>query len=157
MNFWGYVCIRHRNVFTRSCLIQYSSSTNSLISSFYVVKLSWWAHLEILTHCVDLKFGSFTCTFIFPYLVFNVLRKDFFPTPPCLDQLWDLPSVLSKGFWGLLKWPDHEANQSPPSRAEIKNASSFTYCSPLHLHNWCLGNITFISTSVFTCVSNWKL
>jgi len=29
-----------------------------------------------------------------------------------------------------VKWPWHEADQSPPSRTEVKNERSFTYTAP---------------------------
>jgi len=36
------------------------------------------------------------------------------------------PSLLSNGYWGLfpwgVKWPGHEGDHSPSSRAKVKNA-----------------------------------
>jgi hypothetical protein len=33
-----------------------------------------------------------------------------------------------------LKRPEHEADRSPPSNAEVKNAWSYTSTPPIHLH-----------------------
>jgi len=39
--------------------------------------------------------------------------------------------VLSPG----VKWPGYEADNSPPSSAEVKNALIYTYTPPIRLHD----------------------
>jgi hypothetical protein len=41
-----------------------------------------------------------------------------------------IPGALSLG----VKWPGREADHSPPSSAEVKNAWSYTSIPPVHLH-----------------------
>jgi hypothetical protein len=57
---------------------------------------------------------------------FPVGAGKFFPSPLCPERLWDPPSLLSNGYRGALslgvKRPGREADHSPPSRAEDKNA-----------------------------------
>jgi hypothetical protein len=55
------------------------------------------------------------------------------PTQPPIQ--WVLGS-LSLG----VKWPGHEADHSPPSTAEVKNAWSYTSIPPMHLHGVVLSN-----------------
>jgi len=54
----------------------------------------------------------------------------FFSFPSCLDQLWDPPSL---SLLGELKGPEYEADQSPPSSAEVKNVWSFACTLPYAL------------------------
>jgi hypothetical protein len=56
-------------------------------------------------------------------------NKYFYSSPPHPDRLWGSPSLLSIEYQGLfpgLKRPGREADHSPPSSAEIKNAWSYT-------------------------------
>jgi len=51
------------------------------------------------------------------------------------------PTNLSKGYWWLLSlginWPGCEADHSPPSSAEVKNAwSNISKHPPLHMTSW---------------------
>jgi hypothetical protein len=62
---------------------------------------------------------------------------EFFPSPPRPDRLWSPPSFLSSGYQGHslgVKRPGREADHSPPSSAEVKNAWSCTSIPPIHLH-----------------------
>jgi hypothetical protein len=54
-------------------------------------------------------------------------RTDMGPTQP--PNQW-VPAVLSLG----IKWPGREADHSPPSSAEVKNAWSYTSTLPVCLH-----------------------
>jgi hypothetical protein len=49
-----------------------------------------------------------------------------FSPPPCPERLWGPPSLLSNGYQGVLslgvKRPGREADHSPPSSAEVRNA-----------------------------------
>jgi len=50
------------------------------------------------------------------------------------------PASYSRGTWGSfpgVKWSGCEADHSPPSRAEVKNAHSYT-SAPLCLHGMVL-------------------
>jgi hypothetical protein len=63
---------------------------------------------------------------------------EFFSSPPYLGPIeppiqW-APEVLSLG----IKWPGCEADHSPPSSAEVKNAWSYTSTPPVHLHGMML-------------------
>jgi hypothetical protein len=55
---------------------------------------------------------------------------EFFTSPPRPDQLWSPPSLLSSGLTGVLSLgvnrAGREADHSPPSSAEAKNAWSYT-------------------------------
>lgn len=70
----------------------------------------------------------------------NSVRRSF-TSPLCPHWLWDPPSLLSKDVrgssWGV-KCMRHESDHSPPSRAKVKNAWSYT-CSFLYVFMaWCL-------------------
>jgi hypothetical protein len=59
----------------------------------------------------------------------------FFSSPPCPDRLWSpssqwIPEALSL----VVKRPGREAEYSPPSSAEVKNAWSYVYTLPNSLH-----------------------
>jgi hypothetical protein len=62
---------------------------------------------------------------------------EFFSSPPRPERLWGRPSLLSNGYLGALslgkKRPGREADHSPPSSAEVKNAWSYTSTPPIHL------------------------
>jgi hypothetical protein len=68
--------------------------------------------------------------------------------------------VLSLG----IKWPVHEADHSPPSSAEVKNAWSYTSIPPIFMV-WCLITIEYISVGQyldkhrdkFTFTRQWPL
>jgi hypothetical protein len=70
---------------------------------------------------------------------------EFFSWTPYLYQLWDPPSLLSNGYWGL-KRPGHEDDHSPPSSAEIKECVQL-YTIQYFFMAWCLvkqrDNFTF--------------
>jgi hypothetical protein len=63
---------------------------------------------------------------------------EFFSLPSRPDRLWGPPSLLSSGYQGMLclrvKRPEREADHSPPSSSEIKNAWNDTSTPPTHLH-----------------------
>jgi hypothetical protein len=56
--------------------------------------------------------------------------RGLFPSQPRPDRLWDPPSLLSNGYLGTpspgVKWPGHENDHLPPSRAKVKNAWNYT-------------------------------
>jgi hypothetical protein len=64
----------------------------------------------------------------------------FFSSPPlCPDRLWGPPSLLSiwyRFFSQGVKQPKPEANHSPPSTAEVKNAWSNTATPPYFFMAW---------------------
>jgi hypothetical protein len=55
---------------------------------------------------------------------------EFFSSPQRPDRQWGPPSLLSNGYrWLFSRWlkrPGCEADHSPPSRAEVKNAGTIT-------------------------------
>jgi hypothetical protein len=57
----------------------------------------------------------------------TVSRTALGPTQPPIQ--W-VPGALSLG----VKWPGREADHSPPSSAEVKNAWSYTSTLPIRLH-----------------------
>jgi hypothetical protein len=65
------------------------------------------------------------------------------PTQPRIQRV---PVALSP----RLKWPEREADHSPPSSADIKNAWSYTSTPPHVFTAWCVmkhrGNFTFTDT-----------
>jgi hypothetical protein len=70
---------------------------------------------------------------------------EFFSSPLRPDRFWIPLSLLYNGYQGLfpgegIKWPGREANHSPPSSAEAKNAWSYTSIHPIHLHGMVLRN-----------------
>jgi hypothetical protein len=65
------------------------------------------------------------------FLFTTASRPALGPTHP--PTLW-VPRVLSP----RAKWPGREANHSPPTRAEIKNAWNYTPTPPYFLMAWCL-------------------
>jgi hypothetical protein len=91
---------------------------------------------------------------------FNLRQKRFFSFPQHPDQLCCPSSLLSCGYQGALplevKVSEHEADHSPPSSGEIKNAWNYTF-TPTHVFMaWCLTNhrdrfftFSFIQTSSF--------
>jgi hypothetical protein len=66
----------------------------------------------------------------------------FFSSPPRPDRFWGQPRLPSSGCRSLtpgVKRPGREADHSPTSTAEIKNAWSYTSTPPIRLHGvWCL-------------------
>jgi hypothetical protein len=62
---------------------------------------------------------------------------EFFSSPPCPERLWGPPSLLSNGYQGLLKRLRREADYSPPSSAEVKNAWSYTSLPQYAFMTWC--------------------
>jgi hypothetical protein len=62
---------------------------------------------------------------------------EFFPSPPRPERHWGPPSLLSSGYRGALslgvKRPGREADHSPSSSAEVKNAWSYTSTPPIRL------------------------
>jgi hypothetical protein len=70
--------------------------------------------------------------------------REFFSSPPRPDRLWGPPGLLSNGYEGEgvlssgVKRPGREADHSPSSNAEVKNAGSYTSTSPIHVHGMVL-------------------
>jgi hypothetical protein len=60
-----------------------------------------------------------------------------FPSPPRPGRFWGLPSLLSNGYLGFFsQWVKRsglEADYSPPSSFEVKNAWSYTSAPPVRL------------------------
>jgi hypothetical protein len=56
--------------------------------------------------------------------------QEIFSSPKCADQIWGPPSLLFSGcrcrFAPGVKWPRHEANNSPAWSAKVRNERSFT-------------------------------
>jgi hypothetical protein len=65
------------------------------------------------------------------FLFTTMSRTVLGPTQPPIQ--W-VPGALSLG----VKWPGHEADHSPPSSAEVKNAWSCTSTPPICLHGMVL-------------------
>jgi hypothetical protein len=61
------------------------------------------------------------------FLLTTVSRPALAPTQPPIQ--W-VPGALSLG----IKWSGREADHSPPSNAEVKNAWSYTSTPPIHLN-----------------------
>jgi hypothetical protein len=67
-----------------------------------------------------------------------------FSSPPRPERLWGPPSLLSNGYWGGgfslgVKRPGREADHSPPSSAEVKNAWNYTSTLTDYVFMaWCL-------------------
>jgi len=61
------------------------------------------------------------------FLFTTASRPALKPTEPCMQ--WVLEALYLK-----VKWPDHEADQSPPSIAEAKSVLSYTSTPPIRLH-----------------------
>jgi hypothetical protein len=59
-----------------------------------------------------------------------------------------VPGALSLG----LKWPGHEADLSPPSSVEVKNAWSCTSTPPVHLHGMVLSKHRVVLLAYTVCV-----
>jgi len=59
---------------------------------------------------------------------------EFFSSPPHPDRFWGPPSLLSNGYQGLFPW-GREADHSPPSSAEVKNAWSHTSTPAIRLYS----------------------
>jgi hypothetical protein len=54
------------------------------------------------------------------------------------NKWWAPPSFLQNEYWGLFpvaKAAGREADHSPPSSAEVKNAWSYTSTPPIRLHD----------------------
>jgi hypothetical protein len=70
---------------------------------------------------------------------------------PTQHPIQRVPGSLSLG----VKRPWREADHSPPSSAEVKNALSYTYTPQYAFMAWCLvkhrGNFSFTVTSFFGC------
>jgi len=66
----------------------------------------------------------------------------FFSSPLCPDRLWVPPSLQPNGYRRALslevKRPDQEADHSPPSSAEVKNAWSYKSTPQYVFLTWCL-------------------
>jgi hypothetical protein len=66
---------------------------------------------------------------------------EFFSSPPRSDRLWGPPSLLSKGHQWVFPWGvkrrKHEADHSPPSSAEVKNAWKYTSTPQYAFMAWC--------------------
>jgi hypothetical protein len=62
---------------------------------------------------------------------------NYFSSPPRPDRLWGPPNLLSNGYQRLFLWgvkrPGREADHSPPSSAEDKNAWSYTTTPSIRL------------------------
>jgi hypothetical protein len=63
------------------------------------------------------------------------------------ERLWGPPTLLSNGYQRLFPWgvkrPGREADNSPPSSAEVKKAWSYTSTPQYVFMAWCLDNFTF--------------
>jgi hypothetical protein len=65
--------------------------------------------------------------------------RDFFSSPPRLDRQWGPHSLPSNGYQGLSpggKADGHEADHSPPSNVEVKNAWRYTSTPPYVFAVW---------------------
>jgi hypothetical protein len=63
---------------------------------------------------------------------------EFFSSPRCLAGSGAHPasySIGTRGFSLGVKQPGCEADHSPPSSAEVKNAWSYTSTPPIRLHD----------------------
>jgi hypothetical protein len=58
------------------------------------------------------------------------------------DRLWDPSNLLSNGYRGALspgiRLPEREADPSPPSSAEVRNAGNYSSTPPFVFLAWCL-------------------
>jgi hypothetical protein len=60
----------------------------------------------------------------------------FFSSPPRPHQLWGPPNLLSNGYQKV-KRPGREADHSPPSSAEVKNARNYISTPQYAFMAWC--------------------
>jgi hypothetical protein len=85
---------------------------------------------------------------------------EFFSSPPRPDRLWDPPSLLSNVYQGALslgvKRLGREADQLPPSSAEVKNAQSYTSTPQYAFMALCSvkaqGQLYFTFTFIVNCL-----
>jgi len=61
-----------------------------------------------------------------------------FSSPPRPDRLWGPPRLSTGGFYLGTTRPEREADHSPPSSAEVRNAWSYTSTSQYVFMAWCL-------------------
>jgi hypothetical protein len=66
---------------------------------------------------------------------------EFHSSPPSPGRIWSPPSLLCNGYQRFfpykVKRPGREADHSPPSSAEVKNAWYYTSIPPYALMAWC--------------------
>jgi hypothetical protein len=66
---------------------------------------------------------------------------EFFSSPPHPDRLWGPSSLLSNEYQGAfylgIKCPEREADYSPPSSAEVKDAWSYNSPPQYASMAWC--------------------
>jgi hypothetical protein len=72
---------------------------------------------------------------------------EFFSSLPRPDRFWwpTQPRIqwVPRGLSLGVKRPGHEYDHSPPSGAEVKNACSYTYTTPIRLHGVVISYFTF--------------
>jgi hypothetical protein len=122
--FMAWCLVKHRDTFSLTLPVMTDCCLFSVLALY---------RYKIKDHCVGIFLMLSTCIvylntfFLSKCVTTTSSRKVLGPTQPPIQRL---PGILSLG----LKRPGREADHSPPSSAEVKNAWSYTSTRPIRLH-----------------------